>query len=186
MLCDAVPLVAVIVRMYVPAGVPGSVLAPPPEPPDPPPQEHIPMTAIRRTETTIIAVSLLRLRLKLPPIRVNPNTTPTHSVNRIAGSLNIAWCGAVVVTASVAVLEEESLSCTELTEHDASDIEYGTTQEKLTVPLNPLCGAIVKVFEAEPPRLTTRSLVLTGVIEKSRITRVIAGDVADEWLESPA
>jgi len=110
---------------------------------------------------------------------------PAHVVNRRIGSTNIAWCGAVVVTLKVAFWVEEPLSCTDETEHDASNMEAGTAQEKFTVPANPLMGAIAIVLVAEPPRETTRFPLALVAIEKSRTTMLVADDVAEAWLASP-
>ena len=129
-MCVSVPLVAVIVTVEEPAGVPGSLLPPPLPPP--------PQLAIMIRHVTAISESnrLQARRLDPLPSRKIPASVAPRLVAHQAGPSSLALWAAVVETVSVVVplfVTDAGLKLHVLSRgkpaHDAA--------EKLMVPLYP-------------------------------------------------
>ena len=106
---DPLPVTLVTVKVYCPAGVPGSVFPPPPPPPLPPSPLLLPLPppqALRAT-TNPIAIAGKNLLRETRLVRVRIITIPTSPIPVALGKTR-AWglaseWGAVVMTVNVAV-----------------------------------------------------------------------------------
>jgi hypothetical protein len=165
----------VTVKVYVPAGVPGSVVPPPPPPPPPPHPANVAATSAK----SIIPNANFgrRFRVEIVRERTNRINAPPPVKNQ-SGRLNRpeTVCGPVVVTVSVAlplVVREAGFNV-----QVASLMLKGTVQFKLTVPVNP--GSEVDVIVVVPDWPGTEMLMLVGFNERLNPGMTVTVTVVDE------